>query len=193
MFLDESGSIASKAKILWTNSALPLSASIAHCSHVRVMTPVTLRPRGGRDGAGRRRYQVWGESYCVLSCPDIGPCFCPHTSVPWSLLILRLPSIWKAIENLMVGVVSPTPLLGSKLYFLEGILSKSLKLDDSHLGTYKRRRLWSDRACPKVWGSMVLGEPSVRVIHPQFLLLGTVIHHHGRVLEEATQISKILM
>lgn len=91
VFLDESGSIASKAKILWTNSTSPLGASIVHCSHVWVMTPATLSPRSWRDGAGRGRYRVWGESYCVLPCPDIGPCLSPL--IPWSLLTLSLPCL----------------------------------------------------------------------------------------------------
>jgi hypothetical protein len=68
-----------------------LGASIVHCSHVWVMTPATLSPRSWRDGAGRGRYRVWGESYCVLPCPDIGPCLSPL--IPWSLLTLSLPCL----------------------------------------------------------------------------------------------------
>ncbi|KAL6074563.1 hypothetical protein STEG23_031039, partial [Scotinomys teguina] len=47
---DESGGIASKAKILWPTSALPSGASTVLDSHVPVMTPATLSPRGWTDG-----------------------------------------------------------------------------------------------------------------------------------------------
>lgn len=49
VFSDESGSIASKARILWVTSALPSWASIVCSSYVPVMTPATLSPGGWAD------------------------------------------------------------------------------------------------------------------------------------------------